>query len=177
VTRRQLGGLLQLRFKAKRGAHPLETFTATIDSGADRTVLNLDTGCALGLDTSKAPVEVMKVPGGVELVGYHLDDVRLTHRNRTATLGKVFVAVKTVYQGKTEDVPRNDEQLIGHDFLQATEAVLDYRTHTLQGTGKAGGFIAQRAVFRPATAAERRLLTSVKACPIPRKRKKRRGKL
>lgn len=168
-------GKIKLRFHAKRAGHT-EVFSALVDSGADITNLNKATACNLGLDVSTAPEMTMETAGGVKLVGYELRDVHLRQGRREATLPRVFVPKHAEMIGpKGEKIVElagdNEEQLIGHDFLQATKAKLDFDTHTLKGPkAKAKGVSAaglRQMIYRPATVAERARL---KATPILCKR-------
>lgn len=167
-------GEIRLRFKAQRGTKR-EIFTAFVDGGADMTNLNLDTACELGLDTSRPPAAQMKLPGGAILRGYELSNVELSRGRRRAKIS-VFVPVE-VQIGKTRrKVPPDDEQLIGHDFLQAAGAKVDYSTHDLQSAHQpTRGIIVgmRRGIYRRLTSAEAATLLPV-SCPVPKRRRRRR---
>jgi len=174
--------LLKLRFKATRGKRT-ETFTAVVDSGADVTTLNQDTACELGLDMSSAPTVRMQAPGGVTLIGFELHNVHLKYKQREATLSKIFVPHSIELEDGErifkDKIPPNDEQLIGHDFLQAAKAKIDYSNHTLQGRVRAQSkrkdtktvSVRPPSDYGPATPAQRiRLRAAV--CRIKPKRKR-----
>lgn len=173
-------GKIGLRFHAKRNGLT-EVFSATVDSGADVTNLNKDTACGLGLDPTTAKLTQMLTAGNATLVGYELHDVHLRvgrgSKKREATLKKVFVPIRIEMKnehGETvlEPISNNDEQLIGHDFLQATNAVLDFATHELRGKGTPTT-AHPKPIYRPASPRQRLMLRMV-TCPIPKRKKPRR---
>ncbi|MBI5487103.1 MAG: hypothetical protein HY905_07200 [Deltaproteobacteria bacterium] len=99
------------------------TRTGKIDGGADRTVLKPDVAEELRLDTRTAQPHSVWTASGQEVMG-HIFRVRLTVDQRTAEVD-AFVPVGAVStSGELESVqPRN---LIGTDFLQASQAKCDY---------------------------------------------------
>jgi hypothetical protein len=169
-------GLLKFRFKARRGSRR-EVFTSTVDSGADITTLNLDTACALGLDLTTARQSFMQAPGQVTLVGYELDEVELAYKRKKAHLKKVFVPIRAEVNGSdgkhVVNAAKDEEQLIGHDFLQAANATLDFQRHALEGRSEFAQLVRPRMVLRPATLAQRALLAkSPLRCPVPSRRRR-----
>ena len=164
-------GTIRLRFKAKRGTRR-EVFSAVVDTGADVTNLNLETACELGLDPRSAKQITMQVAGGAKLFGFKLDNVELSRGKRVAKLPFVFVPTEVRVGEVTESVARNDEQLIGHDFLQAAGAKLDYGTHELRGSGSKRPVSAHpKAKIRNATPIERAQMRAI-SCPMPGKRRR-----
>jgi hypothetical protein len=163
-------GLMGLRFKARRGER-------REDGGADITHLNLDTACALGLDESTAPKIQVKAPGDVTLVGYELDAVEFTHRRRKAQLPRVFVPVEaevgTGADKRVVPAKRNEEQLIGHDFMQAANAKQDFERHVLEGQSAYGQLVRPKTKILPATLAQRVRLQRAPRCVVRKRRRSR----
>jgi hypothetical protein len=173
-------GLIKRRFKITNAAKQSVFTNALVDTGADVTNINLNTACDLGLNPKTAKKSFQHVPGGVLVTGFELHDVhiqfRLRNVNRHATLPRVFVPTETEIvdangQLHITTVPRNEEQLIGHDFLQASGAQLDFAKDELQGRPPR---TLQRGPLRPATPAQRARLSSLILCKVPAKKTKRR---
>lgn len=163
-------GIIRKRFKLRRGADR-GVVTATVDSGADITTLNLETACGLGFDPASAGPKRSMDAGESRVVGHYLRDVEITHGKRTAKLAKVFVAVGAEWDSesgiKRKPMDPHAEQLIGHDFLQAAGAELDFKNHELRGMAK----IVRRPVMRNATPAESARWAAIR-CPLPRRKRR-----
>ena len=123
-----------------------------LDTGADRTVL-----------AKLPPGAVVKGEGCINGKPVDLVDVFM-YIPKTACQALVEVAVPKV--------PRDLPPVIGHDFYQATDAVIDYRDHKIgcparPPSRKAGGFAGGERLgimkFTPGP------------CPAPRAKKKKRA--
>lgn len=111
-----------------------KTATGRIDTGADRTVLQLRLARRLGFDPEgRRPTEVMIVANGERTRGYQMPVC--------LTIGKRSACVNAFVPEKEVDIPN----LIGSDFLQQSHASLDYSKPDdqafdgLDGTFRVGG--------------------------------------
>src|SRR5207249_11502875 len=97
---------------------------AKIDSGADVTLVRRDVGEQIGLDLENdMPIAIGGVGGRV--LGFEVP-AKVTVGRSSAQL-KVAVPIGR-YDAKTRQIRtvKQDENLLGHDFLQATGAKIDF---------------------------------------------------
>jgi hypothetical protein len=122
-------------FKVARLMTPLGVarVRAKITTGADRTILNYQIACRLGLDIGRAKTASMEAAGGSELLGF-LFPVAARIGRREATVEAFVPVFRSDGKRQRRAVGRN---LIGSDFMQRAKAGLDYaRPHraTFGGT-------------------------------------------
>jgi len=176
-------GDIRVKFTANRRKHRY-VGKALVDSGAQTSVFGIDVACKLGVDLAKAPKVERETVGGLILDGLQLGSVKIVANGRKATLHDVFVPVAQVTEIKnkkgvvtriTTPVPRDEETLLGQDFLQASKSMLDFSDDTLKGIKELGPSrsISRKFTTRPAGKAAREIIRALVSCPIPKSPAKR----
>lgn len=100
------------------------TAKAKVDSGADVTLVSRDVGEQIGLDLENdMPIAIGGIGGRV--LGFEVP-AKVTVGRSSAQL-KVAVPIGR-YDKKTQEIRtvKQKENLLGHDFLQATKAKIDF---------------------------------------------------
>lgn len=178
-------GDIRVKLVATRKGKTLRS-AALVDNGAVTSVFGLDDACQLGLDVARAKKVHRETAGGLRLAGLRLRDVHVRAGEREAILNDVFVPVAQVITvrdpktGRTVEksapVARDEEPLLGQDFLQASQSYLDFATDSLRGVEELGPPVRlhQKPVVRPATRTERELIRALATCPVTDKKKKSR---
>lgn len=107
-----------------------------IDSGADYTVIGWSDGCRLGLDPATAQTAAIGGIGQARLAGFLLPTT-ITVQKHSADI-VVFVSYHRIIGRSSpalKPIRGKTPVLIGHDFLQAVGAVLDFKQHRIVLSG------------------------------------------
>jgi len=126
-------GEIKVRFKASVKGKSIRG-RALVDGGSEDTLLNLNQACELGLNVAHAKIVDREAVGGIKVHGYELSVTVETEGKKARVRAFVPVARETE-AGVREAFPRNEEPLIGQDFLQRTGANLNYKKDALEGIG------------------------------------------
>jgi len=175
-------GDIRVRFTATRRGKKLRG-AALVDSGAATTMFGLHDACRLGLNLEKAPKVDRETAGGLLLTGLRLTGVHVEANGRKAVLEDVFVPIAQVVKvrdktgkinTKTKAVVRDQEPLLGQDFLQASGSFLDFATDSLRGVESLGPPIRLTRKFhvRPASRRSLELIRALASCPTKERRRK-----
>lgn len=160
----------RIHVKAKVKFREQRTLSLLVDSGADSTTIGLNAACKLGLDVMSAPIESRTTVGKAILKGFRLDGVTIETRGRKATLDDVFVPVVRQEGKRVFEIDRNEEALLGHDFLQKSRSILDFKNDTLRGLEPETIRLHEPTKRLRATKADRAMLRSVAYCEGPKRR-------
>ena len=170
-------GDIRVTFTATRRKKRLQG-KALVDNGAQTSMLGLNDACRLGLDIARAKKVDRETAGGLLLSGLRLRGVHVEANGRTAKLDDVFVPIaqEIIVGGRevSRPVGREQEPLLGQDFLQASNSFLDFENDTLLGIETLGPPISlsRKERVRPASKEHRELIRALATCPVP-KRKRR----
>ena len=180
-------GDIHVRAKIAVGAAQPRTMKMQVDGGSVTSVIGLNDACDLvpGLVSKGAKIRRETVGGSV-LIGLQLNSVSVTIGKRKAVLHDVFVPVaeeitikrtdiktgRAVTKTARRPVDRNEPPLIGQDFLQATDSIINYATHRLEGIEFYEPVASLSRKFRqlPATEQDREVLRAMAHCRVPWRR-------
>lgn len=146
-------GRVYKTFSARAGGRRVRG-KALVDSGADRTVIDKRMACVIGLDTESAPLERARGFGGKVLYGYSLPvEVKIGKRKATVN---AFVPSE------------GDARVIGHDFLQASKAKLNYARHGQEFSG------LPHASLEVFPLRDKKMIAKLRrrTCPTPKRRRR-----